>query len=159
MTVTWSDLVEETPEKVGPADAVTDRSTIDVVGFDRHFIAEPDANGLALVRDTLTERFSGGIEGEGRAEHLRYLRPDGSNTFVGIERITGTVAGRRGSISLTCHGTTTDGVVTGVWHVLPGSGTEELAGLRGRGVFTARIQDGRWRSTDTFTHWYEDEPS
>jgi hypothetical protein len=158
VTVTWSDLVERTPERTAPANATTDQSTIDVVGFERHVIAEPDASGIMLVRDTLTERFTGGIEGEGTAEHIRWVRPDGSNTFVGIERIVGTVSGRRGSISLTCHGTTTDGVVSGVWHVLPGSGTADLTGLRGRGEFTGRQrEDGHWQTVDTFTHWYEPE--
>lgn len=156
MTVTWSDLVEAPPDAT-PADAVTDVSTVDVTGFDRHVIAQADASGVALVRDTLTERFTGGIAGTGRAEHLRHLHPDGSNTFVGIERIAATIGGRHGSVSLTCHGTTTaEGVVRGVWHVMPGSGADGLAGLRGRGEFTARLRpDRRWQATDTFTHWYE----
>lgn len=159
MIVTWSDLIEHMPATVGPNNAVTEESTIDVVGYDRHVIAEPDASGIALVRDTLTEHFTGGINGEGHAEHIRYLRPDGSNTFVGVERLTAPINGRRGSISLTCHGTTsTDGVVHGMWHVVPGSGADELVGLRGRGEFTARQQpNGQWQSKDTFTHWYESE--
>lgn len=153
--ITWSDLVER-QDTAPPEGAVTDGSTIDVVGYDRHVIAGDDGSGITLVRDTLTERFSGGIDGEGHAEHLRYLNPDGSNTFVGIERITGAIAGRRGSVSLTCHGTTgADGVVRGVWHVVPGSGAGELAGLRGRGEFTARQSGGRWLADDVFTHWYE----
>jgi hypothetical protein len=157
MTVTWSDLVERPPDTVGPPHAVTDESTIDVVGYERHVIAEPDASGVSLVRDTLTEHFRGGISGEGHAEHLRFLRPDGSNTFVGIERVTATIGGRHGSLSLTCHGTTgTDGVVRGTWHVIPGSAAGELTGLCGRGEFTARQDpDGSWRSKDTFTHWYD----
>ena len=52
VTVTWSDLVERTPERTAPANATTDQSTIDVVGFERHVIAEPDASGIMLVRDT-----------------------------------------------------------------------------------------------------------
>ena len=79
-----------------------------------------------MVRDTLTERFTGGIDGEGRAEHVRYLRPDGVNTFAGIERITG---------------------------------TGELKGIHGRGTFRAHQQDGRWRSVDTFIHWYDHDRS
>lgn len=154
MTVTWSDLVETEPEQ--PADAVTDRSSIDVVTYDRHVVAEADASGITLVRDTLTERFSGGIDGEGYAEHLRYLKPDGSNTFVGIERIAGTISGRRGSVSLTCHGTTdAAGVVRGVWHVVPDSGAGELRGIHGRGEFTAAQSGGQWQAEDVFTHWYE----
>lgn len=79
--------------------------------------------------------------------------------FVGIERLVGTINGRHGSISLTCHGTTsTDSVVHGMWHVVPGSGSGELIGLRGRGEFTACQQpNGGWRAEDTFTHWYEEE--
>jgi hypothetical protein len=163
MTLTWSDLVEEIPDVAGPLDAVTGKSSVAVVGYDRHVIAEADASGLTLVRDTLTEHFTGGITGgitgEGHAEHLRHLHPDGSNTFVGIERLTVTIDGRHGSVSLTCHGTTSaDGVVHGVWHVIPGSGADGLTGLRGRGEFIARQQaNGPWQATDTFTHWYDEE--
>ena len=156
MTVAWSDLTEVAPPPV-PAGAVSDRSAIAVVGYDRHVLSEGGGSGVALVRDTLVERFTGGLDGEGRAEHLRVIRAGGGNTFVGSEVFTGSVGGRRGSFALTCHGSTSaEGVVHGFWHVVAGSGTEELARLRGRGEFTARRgADGMWRSEDVFTHWYE----
>ena len=159
MNVTWSDLVEQTPDNMGPNRAATENSTVEVIGYERHVIAEADASGTSLVRDTLTEQFAGGINGQGLAEHIRHLRPDGSNTFVGIERISARINGRSGSLSLTCHGTTrADGVVHGVWRVIPGSGTDQLAGLLGRGEFTAHPQpNGRWQAQDTFTYWYEPE--
>lgn len=51
------------------------------------------------------------------------------------------------------------GAGQGHWTVVPGSGTGELAGLRGRGAFTFELRpDGTWRAEDSFTHWYEDLP-
>ncbi|QGN32524.1 DUF3224 domain-containing protein [Microlunatus sp. Gsoil 973] len=156
MTFTWSNLIERATSVVDGRYTTTDWSTVDVLSFDRHIIADADASGITLVRDTLTERFTGGIDGDGRAEHIRHLRPDGSNTFVGIERVTAVIDGRLGSFSLTCHGTTaTDGVVHGFWRVIPGSGANGLATLHGVGEFIARQQpDGHFQAKDCFTHWY-----
>jgi Protein of unknown function (DUF3224) len=157
MTLTWGGLAEA-PASI-PTGAVTDLSQVEVVDYHRHVLSPPDAGGIALVRDTLTEQFADGLDGEGHAEHLRVVAADSSSTFVGIERFIGRVAGRRGSFALTAHGiTTSEGLVRGVWRVVAGSATGELRRLRGRGAFTAcRHTDGVWRSEDRSTHWYEPE--
>ena len=67
------------------------------------------------------------------------VQTDGSASFVGIERVTGTLAGRTGTFVLQDAGTLADGEVTGTWFVVPGSGTGELAGLCGEGGFTAVV--------------------
>ncbi|MGH3268602.1 MAG: DUF3224 domain-containing protein [Trebonia sp.] len=79
------------------------------------------------------------IEGAGVVEFLQAARADGSASFVGIERVTGAVAGRTGSFLLRDSGTVTGSVVAGDWFVVPGSGTGELAGLRGEGGFRANL--------------------
>ena len=63
MTLTWGGLAEA-PASI-PAGAVTDLSQVEVVDDHRHVLSPPDAGGIALVRDTLTERFAGGLDGEG----------------------------------------------------------------------------------------------
>ncbi|MFC7585463.1 DUF3224 domain-containing protein [Nonomuraea antimicrobica] len=109
------------------------------------------------VRDAQTERFTGGIEGTGHADHVRVVQPDGSQIVAGVERIVGTIDGRSGSFVLTCYGYgDRPGAGRGFWTVVPGSGTGELAGLRGRGAFTVALgPDGTWRAEDSFTHWFD----
>ncbi|MGD0609796.1 MAG: DUF3224 domain-containing protein [Streptosporangiaceae bacterium] len=46
------------------------------------------------------ESFSGDIEGDGITEFLQAAQADGSASFVGIERVAGTVADRRGTFLL-----------------------------------------------------------
>jgi Protein of unknown function (DUF3224) len=58
------------------------------------------AEGPKLVRISVTETFSGGVEGEGTVEFLQLLRSDGSASFVGLERVVGKVGGRSGSLVL-----------------------------------------------------------
>jgi hypothetical protein len=95
--------------------------------------------GPRLVRVAVTETFSGDIEGEGAVTFLQVVRPDGSASFVGVERVTGRVAGRSGTFVLQDQGTLEGGVVKGTWFVVPGSGTGELQGLQGQGGFEAQL--------------------
>jgi hypothetical protein len=160
MTFTWGGLAD-TPaaldEQRPPADATAHRSTVDVISYEKHDISTHE-DGTALVSTVLTERFRGGIEGHGYADHVRVLRPDGSGIFAGIERVEGEVEGRTGSFILTVHGRNhNDHEVSGVWTVQRGSGTGELAGIRGRGTFTASADaDSRWQADDRFVCWFED---
>lgn len=106
-----------------------------------------------LVRIDVVEAFHGDIEGEGRAQMLQCLRPDGSATFVGLERVTGAVAGRQGTFVLQDAGTLdATGRVDGTWTVVAGSGTDELAGLRGEGGFTAALGEHAVIHLD---YWFE----
>jgi Protein of unknown function (DUF3224) len=75
-------------------------------------------------------------------EFLQAAQLDGTASFVGIERVTGTIAGRRGTFLLQDSGTVAGGIVTGDWFVVPGSGTGELTGLRGAGGFRANLGEG-----------------
>ena len=67
------------------------------------------------------------------SESLLFYRADGSSSFVTLMRITGALDGRSGSFVLHGHGTY-DGTTARVEnHVIEGSGTGELTGLRGTG--------------------------
>jgi alkylhydroperoxidase/carboxymuconolactone decarboxylase family protein YurZ len=132
-----------------------EHSQVDVTSYQPQTISPADDSGTALISTRLTETFTGGITGHGTADHIRVIRADGTTTFAGAERITGTVGSRHGSFALTASGhSDADGVVHGNWRVVEGSATGELAGLAGTGEFTAR-QDpsGQWHATDTFTYW------
>jgi hypothetical protein len=137
------------------------QSTVTVTGYDRTVVSEPDDSGVTLVSTLLHERFSGSLTGIGVADHVRVVRPNGSDTFTGVERFTGTLDGHAGSFALTAEGRTVDGVVHGHWQVVPGSATSELTGLRGHGVFTAQpdpaAADGDYGTAiDCLTYWFED---
>src|SRR5215469_11602224 len=102
-------------------------------------VYEEQAGGPVLTQIHVEESFSGGIAGDGVVEFLQAGRADGSASFVGIERVTGTIAGRSGTFLLQDAGRVEGQVVSGDWFVIPGSATGELAGLRGEGGFSANL--------------------
>ena len=110
------------------------------------------AEGPALTRIHGEESFGGDISGAGVVEFLQAARADGSASFVGIERVTGTVAGRNGTFLLQDAGTVQDNIVSGDWFVIPGSGTGQLAGLRGEGGFRANLGEGAQVHLD---YWFD----
>src|SRR5712691_1954790 len=78
--------------------------------------------------------------------------PTGRPAFVGIERITGAVGGRAGTFLLQDAGTVQGNIVSGDWFVIPGSGTGQLAGLRGEGGFRANLGEGAQVHLD---YWFD----
>jgi Protein of unknown function (DUF3224) len=108
--------------------------------------------GPSLVKIHVEETFTGDIDGDGVAEFLQVARADGSASFVGIERVEGKVAGREGAFVLQDAGIVEGNVVSCEWFVVPGSGTGELAGLRGTGGFRAKVGEGAQVHLD---HWFE----
>jgi len=113
---------------------------------------EEPAEGPVLTRIHVEESFSGDIAGDGVVEFLQAANPDGSASFVGIERVTGTVGGRTGTFLLQDAGTVAGGIVSGDWFVIPGSGTGGLAGLRGTGGFRANLGEGAQVHLD---YWFK----
>ena len=98
---------------------------------------EDRGDGARLARAHVTQAFSGDVAGDGVAEWLLSYRPDGTAHFVGLQHITGEVAGRRGSVVLETTGEFDGQLARWDASVVAGSGTEALAGLRGRGSFEA----------------------
>jgi hypothetical protein len=96
------------------------------------------AGGPSLVEVQATETFRGDIEGEGTFRVIQAVR-DGSASFAGIERVRGAVGGRRGTFLLQVSGTLVGKEVDADWFVVPGSGTGDLATLRGEGGFKAQL--------------------
>ena len=91
---------------------------------------EPD--GSTLGRLTIDKQFAGDLAATSKGEMLSAgTRTKGSAGYVAIERVTGTLHGRRGSFVLQHDGTMTRGAPTLAVRVVPDSGTGELAGLAG----------------------------
>lgn len=126
-------------------------ATISVQKYEPAVYDEP-GDGPVLSRIHVEETFSGDIEGSGVVEFLQAAQTDGSASFVGIERVTGTLAGRTGTFLLQDAGTVAGNVVSGEWFVVPGSGTSGFAGLRGTGGFRANLGEGAEIHLD---YWFE----
>jgi hypothetical protein len=111
------------------------------------------ASGPKLVRIHVEEDFAGDVEGTGVVEFLQVLAADGgSASFVGVERVDGSVGGRRGTFVLQDEGTVRGNEVSGRWFVVAGSGTGELTGLRGDGGFAAELGQ---EASITLEYWFE----
>ena len=86
-----------------------------------------------LTRASVVKTLTGDIEGEGRVEYLMMYRPDGTATFVGLERVTAKIDGRSGSFVLERAGGFEGGLANETYTVIAGSATGDLRGLRGNG--------------------------
>jgi hypothetical protein len=95
--------------------------------------------GPSITDVHVTETFSGDIEGQGVVHVVQAARPDGSASFVGIERVRGSIGSKKGSFLLQVGGTVAGKEMRAEWFVMPGSGTGELRGLRGDGGFEAEL--------------------
>ena len=87
-----------------------------------------------MTRASVDKTFTGDIDGEGHVEYVMMYRSDGTAAFVGLERITGRIAGRNGSFVLQRTGVFEDGQAKESYSVVTGSGTGELRSLRGEGI-------------------------
>lgn len=85
-----------------------------------------------LGRMSIDKVISGGLQATTLGQMLSAMTPTkGSAGYVAIERVSGTLAGRSGSFVLQHSGTMTRGEGQLSVHVVPDSGTGELAGLSG----------------------------
>lgn len=113
--------------------ATTSTGTYQITGWDEQPYDEKD--GVKLTKATISNGFTGDISGDGKAEYLMAYAGDSYASFVGLQKVTGTVAGRSGSFVLQVSGTYEGGTAKADWFVVPGSGTGELSGLTGRGGY------------------------
>lgn len=106
----------------------------------------------ALMEIHLSETFSGDIEGVSPVRALQVLHDDRSATQVSLQRFRGKLAGRQGTFVLQGSETVASGKIRATWFVVPGSGTDDLAGLRGEGGFEGEFGKG---SRGTLDYWFE----
>ena len=108
-------------------------------------LADSQADAL-LGRLSIDKQLHGDLEATSKGEMLSARTAiDGSAGYVAIERVTGSLHGRKGSFVLQHSGTVTRGQQHLEISVVPDSGTAELAGLKG--TMTIRIEGGK--------HFYE----
>lgn len=105
-------------------------ASFDITTWDEQPYDERD--GVKLSRTRVAKVFRGEIEGESTAELLMALAGEDSAAYVGVERVTGRVNGRQGSFVYLHTATAAGGAQSAAWPVMAGSGSGELAGIRGR---------------------------
>jgi Protein of unknown function (DUF3224) len=86
---------------------------------------------------SVKKSYSGDIEGDSVTEWLMSYADDGSATFVGLERINGTIDGRNGTLVLQHVGTFKDGAAIAALTAVAGGGSGKLSGATGGGDFRA----------------------
>jgi hypothetical protein len=80
---------------------------------------------------------------------LQVVRDDHSARIVSMQRFCGKLAGRRGTFVLQGSEIVQNGKIKATWSVVAGSGTGDLAGLRG---FEGDFGKG---SEGTLDYWFE----
>jgi Protein of unknown function (DUF3224) len=122
--------------------------TFKIIAWNEKPYAELE-NGGKLTRASVELAYTGGIEGTSTIEYLMAYRNDEWAAFVGQERITGAIAGSKGSFLIQHRGTFESGVARSTWTVVPSSGTESLRSIVGHGTFVA---DKQGRADYTFSY-------
>ncbi|NSC23254.1 DUF3224 domain-containing protein [Streptomyces albus subsp. chlorinus] len=117
---------------------------------------EKDVSGSApgprLARASVVNDYTGGIEAKGAAcaYTLTYVT-EVSGVFSGMERLDGSLDGRPGTFVVHQDGSfDEEGVIRCTFTVVPGSGTDGLAGLTGKGGY--EVRPGEQRVEVTFTY-------
>ena len=128
-------------------------ATFGIDGWDEQPTFEAD-DGRKITRATVTKGYHGDLEATGVMEYVMAYAPDGTATFVGIERVDGHLGGRRGSFLMRDGGEFRDGVAASSLEILAGSGTGELSGLRGSATVDAVKADTQ---TMRLTYDFDDE--
>jgi hypothetical protein len=113
--------------------------------FEVKLAAQPPAPGIEaaqLGRRTIDKQFQGDLQAHSLGEMIAAgTDVPGSAGYVAMERIEGTLHGRRGSFVLQHSATMNRGEPTLSVTVVPDSGTGDLSGLSGS--MSIRIDDGR----------------
>ena len=113
--------------------------------FDITMTTEPpydEVDGVTLARASFDKRFHGALDATSRVQMISARTPvEGSAGYVAIERVTGTLDGRRGTFVLQHQGTMARGARSLSVTVVPDSGTGELEGLSGS--MDIQILDGK----------------
>ena len=118
----------------------TAKATFQVTGWDEQKYGEHGDSGK-LTEAKVTQQIEGDLEGSSEVRWLMAYSADDRADFVGIQTVTGSLAGKKGSFVLRSAGTFDGKVAEADVTVVEGSGTDQLAGLTGTGRFTSPMGD------------------
>ena len=143
-------MVDSFSDGAPPAGSSQAKATIHVHETHAEPFDETDAPSLAVL--AIRETFEGDIQSESIVRALRIGNEGGTLHMISLQRVTGSVSGRKGSFVLKGSETIEDGAITASWSVVPGSGAGDLTGLRGDGGFKGRFGEG---SQGRLNYWFE----
>ena len=93
----------------------------------------PQGAADAVVgRMSIAKTFHGSLDATSVGEMLAFMAAEKSAGYVAMEKVSGTLDGRKGTFTLQHSGTMTRGAGTLSVTVVPDSGTDELLGLSGK---------------------------
>lgn len=114
--------------------AATVKASFEVTGWDE--TPFDDGVGVSKLTEALvSKKYSGDVDGTSTTKWLMAYAPDKTATYVGIERIQGTVNGKHGTLVVLHDGKFEDGVATAELRVV--GGTDQLKEITGSGRFRA----------------------
>ncbi|MEO8295585.1 MAG: DUF3224 domain-containing protein [Gemmatimonadota bacterium] len=103
--------------------------------------ADDTGEAGAFGRFFLDKQFHGDLEGTSKGQMLGATTIEGSGGYVALERITGTLNGRKGSFILQHKGSMSGGSFNLDINTVPDSGTDGLEGVSGQ--FKIIIEGGK----------------
>ncbi|MBK9526953.1 MAG: DUF3224 domain-containing protein [Acidobacteria bacterium] len=104
--------------------------------------AEENVGDPTIGRLALDKQFSGALTASSKGQMLGFQgEPAGTGGYVAMERLNGTLDGKKGGFLLQHVGTMADGKFDLNIAVVPGSGTGELVGISGK--MTIVIEGGK----------------
>lgn len=111
------------------------------------WVEEPfaeSAGDVTAVNVSGERKYTGGnfgIRGSSDFQFRLTPHPDQSATFIGTEKITGSVNGKNGSFTIRHTGKIEEGIARSSWVVLESSGTGELSKIAGHGAYSSGLDE------------------
>lgn len=141
LSLSASSLHPSTPLESAMATAQPDAEATGT--FDIKLAPTGHAPDESLQSLSLTKTYRGPLEATSRGEMLASGGPPSTNGgYVAMERVTGTLAGRKGAFSAMQMGSMSTGTAPQLtMQIVPGSGTGDLVGLHG--TMTITVPNGQ----------------
>ena len=112
------------------------KGIFEITGWDEKTY-ETLPNSGKLTEAKVSQKFSGDIEGDGSVIWLMAYTDAKTARYVGIQRVVGSIGGKKGTVLFQTVGAFDGEEANADWSIIPGSGTEQLAGISGTGTFAA----------------------
>lgn len=145
-------MTTQAPQPSATSSPTRSRATAKVTVHDSKATPFDETTSPALLQLQLNETFSGDIAGESEVRALQVRHDEHSASMVSMQRVRGKLGERPGTFVLQGTEQIEHGRIKATWFVVPGSGTGELAGLRGEGGFEGDFGRG---STGWLDYWFE----
>jgi len=113
------------------------KGQLQVTSWQEHEIRTLADDGGKVTRASIGYRMTGDVDGEAVDDVVMYYRPDGTATVVGLWHLTGSAAGRTGSVMFASEGDYDGTTALSQVRSVMGSGTGGFATLGGAGTTSA----------------------